>query len=280
MLHSHPPRPVEDGPLPGAYLDWAASAPLARSAVEAMARVMAEGVGNPSSVHRAGRRARRRLEEARDAVAQAVGATAAEIVFTSGGTEADNLAVVGGARAAVRRGRGRHVVVSALEHAAVLESAHALTREGFEVSVAPCGASGVVEVESLQSVLRADTALVAVMAANNEVGTVQPVVRLAEATHQVGALFFTDAVQAVGQLAVDVREWGADLLALSAHKVGGPQGAGALYCRAGVDIAALAARRRAGGTAEGGDGERGGRCGSGNSSGRGRQWTVGSSRGV
>lgn len=222
-----------------AYFDWAASAPLSLEASEAMQAVMPHLVGNPSSVHSAGRGVRMLLEAAREAVAGALGASSREIVFTSGGTEADNLALMGAARAAAREGRGRHVVVSAIEHAAVLQAAEALEREGFEVTRVRPDVWGVVAAEACAGVMRPDTALVALMAVNNEVGTLQPVRALASEAHGIGALVFCDAVQALGQVPVDVRAWGVDLLAISSHKVGGPAGAGALYCRAGTEIAPL-----------------------------------------
>lgn len=227
------------------YLDHAATTPVHEAAVDAMRRVMLEGWGNPSSAHAVGREAKRWLEEARARVAAALGADPAEIIFTSGATEADNLAITGAVRArraeAERRdGRRPHVVTSAVEHHAVLETCEALAAAGeADVTVLPVDATGLVDPEDVRAALRPETVLVSVMAANNEVGTVQPVEEIAAVCRERGVLFHTDAVQAFGQLPLDVRAVGADLVAVASHKIYGPKGAGALWVRRGVVLAPL-----------------------------------------
>ncbi|HEY7875249.1 MAG TPA: cysteine desulfurase family protein [Actinomycetota bacterium] len=221
------------------YLDHAATTPVLPEAAAAIAVALAEDYGNPSSVHAAGRRARAVVEDARDRVALAIGASPAEIVFTGGGTEADNLALKGAA--AKLRGNGNHVAVTAFEHHAVLDSVHWLERQGFEVTVVPVPASGVVDPGAVAGAVRASTILVSVMAVNNEIGTIQPVAEIASAVKAVNprTLVHTDAVQALGNIPVDVNAWGVDLAAFAAHKVGGPKGVGALFVRAPVPIDAL-----------------------------------------
>ncbi|HWH05972.1 MAG TPA: cysteine desulfurase family protein [Gaiellaceae bacterium] len=214
-------------------LDQAASTPV-RPAVTARMRALLEDEhANPSSLHAAARSARKVVEEARETVAAALGARPEEIVFTSGGTEADNLAVLGAARRRRREGRDR-VVVSAIEHRAVLDSARHLEREGFDVAIAPVEASGRVDLEALGGLVDGRTSLVAVMAANNETGVVQPIDAVAEIARAHGAWFHTDAVQSFAWL--DARTIDADLAAVSAHKIGGPKGVGALVVRRGIRI--------------------------------------------
>jgi cysteine desulfurase len=216
------------------YLDNAATTPLDPSVLEAMLPHLGVRRGNPSSLHALGAAAREAVETAREEVAALVGASPGEIVFTSGGTEADTLAVVGLARSAPA-GR-RHVVVSGVEHAAVREAARRLESEGFEVTPIGVDEDGLVDPADLSAALRPDTALAAVVWANNEVGTVQPVRELARICEERGVPFHTDAVQAAGRIALDVGEVRASTLALSAHKLYGPQGTGALYVREGVPI--------------------------------------------
>ncbi len=217
-----PPRPV--------YLDHHATTPVDPSVVAAMLPFLAEKFGNPSSrQHVFGQEAHAAVEEARAHVARLIGAEPGDVVFTSGATESDNLALRGAARAAP--GRSRHLVTTAIEHPAVLEPVRTLEREGCEATVVAVGEDGLVSVEAVERALRPDTALVSVMAANNEVGTLQPVREIGRLCRERGILFHSDAVQAVGRIAFDVDDTSTDLVSLSAHKMYGPKGVGALYVR-------------------------------------------------
>lgn len=219
---------------PTVYLDNAATTPLEPRVLDAMLPFLKGVRGNPSSLHGPGGAAREAIEEARERVARLTGASPEEVVFTSGGTEADNLALFGLARAAPE-GK-RHLVVSRIEHAAVREAARRLEREGFEVAWLGVDPDGVVDPAELEASLREDTAFASVMWANNEVGSVQPVEELARLCVGRGVPFHTDAVQAAGREELDVSEVSVSTLAISAHKFYGPQGAGALFVRDGVEL--------------------------------------------
>jgi cysteine desulfurase len=221
------------------YLDYAATTPVLPEVREAMHAALDGEFGNPSSVHAYGRSARALVETAREQVAEAIGASPSELYFTGGGTEADNLALKG--VASKRRAHGRHLIVTAIEHHAVLDAAHRLEREGFDLSVAPVPSTGVVDQRVVAGLVRTDTIMASVMTVNNEIGTVQPIAGIVEAVKDAHSrtLVHTDAVQALGNIEVDVEEWGVDLASFAAHKLGGPKGVGALFVRSDVPIEAL-----------------------------------------
>lgn len=220
------------------YLDSAASTPVADEVVQEMLPYLSQQYGNPSSIHYFGRETGRAIQLARRRVADLVGARPAEITFTSGGTEADNLAIKGAAGRA-RGSKKNHVITSPVEHDAVLEPCRELERLGFTVTYLPVTREGTVRPEDLKGAITKDTALVSVMHANNEVGTIQPVKELCKVAHDAGTLFHTDAVQAAGKMPVSVRDLGVDMLSMSSHKINGPKGVGALYIRQGLEIMPL-----------------------------------------
>jgi cysteine desulfurase len=218
-------------------MDHAATTPFHPEVTEAMLPYLGERFGNPSSIYGEGREARKAVEAARVQVAEGLGAEAEEIFFTSGGTEADNLAVLGTARA--NRDGGDHIVTTAVEHHAVLEPCHYLEREGFRVTCLPVDGLGHVDPEEVRKAITPSTLLVSVMHANNEIGTVQPIAEISSICREAGAYLHSDAVQTVGALEVDVNDMGVDLLTVSAHKLYGPKGTGCLYVRRGTKLESI-----------------------------------------
>lgn len=221
--------------MPMVYLDHSATTPLDPEVLQAMMPYLTEEFGNASSVYGLGQRARQAIDQARDEVAAFYGVAAKEVIFTSGGTESDNLAFRG--IAARNADRGRHVITTTIEHDAVLRSAEALERDGFDVTRLPVDRFGLVDPQALREALRPDTILVSIMHANNEIGTIEPIRELVGVTRERSdAYFHTDAVQSTGKIPVRVDQLGVDLLSMSAHKLHGPKGVGSLIARSGVRL--------------------------------------------
>ena len=216
------------------YLDHNATTPLRPDVLEAMLPYLHTHFGNPSSVHRTGRRAKQGLEEAREQIAACIRATPAEVLFTSGGTESNSLALIGAVRA--QSPAKTHIITTPVEHSSVLACVQALSREGFSHTLLPVDAEGRIRVDDLAAALRDDTAVVSIGLANPELGTLQPIAACSRLTHQRGVVLHVDAVQATGKLPLDMEELGADVVSLSAHKIYGPKGIGALYVRHGTGL--------------------------------------------
>ena len=216
------------------YLDYAATAPVLPEVMDAMLPFFLKNYGNPSGVYKEGRETRKAVEEARRKIASVLGAESREICFTSGGSESDNLAIKGTALSL--KNKGNHIVTSRIEHPAVLNTCIWLEKHGFRVTYLSPDSSGLIHPEAVDEVICAETILVSIMTANNEIGTIQPVAEIGEICRQKGIVFHTDAVQAVGQIPTNVRDMNADLMSLSAHKFHGPKGIGALYIRNGIRL--------------------------------------------
>ena len=233
------------------YADNAATTQMSRAAIDAMLPYMETVYGNPSSLHSVGQQAAEALQNARERIAACLNASPREIYFTSGGSEADNQAILSAARLGARKGK-KHIISTAFEHHAVLHTLKKLEKEGFEIELLPVGAIGTITAQQVKSALRADTCLVTVMYANNEIGSILPIAEIGEVCREAGVLFHTDAVQAAGHVPIDVQAQHIDMLSLSAHKFHGPKGIGVLYARQGVPLTSLI---------EGGAQERGKRSG-------------------
>jgi cysteine desulfurase len=216
------------------YLDHAATTPVRKEVVDVMLPYFTEKYGNPSSIYSIGRASKKAIEEAREKVAKAIGAEPREIFFTGSGTEADNWAIKGVAYA--NRQKGRHIITTAIEHHAVLHTCQYLESDGFEVTYLPVDSDGLVTAEQVRAAIRPDTILITIMFANNEIGTIQPIAEIGAIAREKGIYFHTDAVQAMGNIRINVSEMNIDMLSMSSHKFYGPKGIGALYVRKGVKL--------------------------------------------
>lgn len=233
------------------YADNAATTKMSRTAIDAMMPYMETYYGNPSSLHSVGQAAAEALQKARESVAADLGADPREITFTSGGSEADNQALISAAALGARKGK-KHLISTAFEHHAILHTLKKLALQGFEVTLLPVHENGIVTPEEVAAAIRPDTCLVSVMFANNEIGSIEPIAQIGQVCREKGVLFHTDAVQAAGHLHIDVKEQNIDMLSLSAHKFHGPKGVGVLYARRGIVLSNVI---------EGGAQERGKRAG-------------------
>ena len=233
------------------YADNAATTKMSRTAIDAMLPYMETYYGNPSSLHSVGQKAAEALQSARERIAACLGCQPREITFTSGGSEADNQALLSAAKLGARKGK-KHIISTAFEHHAILHSLKRLEKEGFEVELLPVGETGTITAQQVRDAIRDDTCLVTIMYANNEIGSILPIAEIGAVCKEKGVLFHTDAVQAAGHVHINVREQNIDMLSLSAHKFHGPKGIGVLYARQGVILTPLI---------EGGAQERGKRAG-------------------